>query len=91
MCWFSLELGKKLDHFLFDRVPNLRLSVLNRVRVSLSPLNPPTRIPVGIDLQTNQRDYKMHAAKMTIISPRGGVMLWDKVPWSDFFQQNIFL
>ena len=37
---------KKLQHFLLDRVAKFTSCVLNRVRVSLSRLNPPTQIPV---------------------------------------------
>ena len=44
--WSSLEQGKKLQHFLLDRVAKFTSFVLNRVRVSLSLPNPPTQIPV---------------------------------------------
>ena len=44
--WSSLEQGKKLQHFLLDRVARFTYWCVNRVRVSLSWLRLPTQIPV---------------------------------------------
>ena len=67
--WSTLEQGKRLQHFLWDRVA--KFCVLNRVRVSLSrPNPPPTQIPVEYPPrdQTLMRSHRRFIAALRVHS-----------------------